>query len=326
MKKYLLLTLVLMLALALALTACGAPVEEDVPTDTDTDAATDTDADAVATQEIQVGTSNVYFTAPADYQKGEMTQEDTEEGMVAYYFSENDLMDFDLYYWAKATDETLESAIAEETEGEVATVEFNGINFVSYNDTEDSVDGTFPTVTYIMEDGDYFVEFVFWLDGDDAEAKVNDIMNTVELREAEDTAAENQIRLGTSDLYITVDKAFTKGEMIREDTDLCMVAYYKSEETLLDFDVYYWAKGTDETLESTAALEQEEFQAEIVDREINGIATKYYNAEAEESVDGTFPTLTYIIDDGDYLAEIVFWLDGDNAAEEAEAIISTLAH
>ncbi len=278
------------------------------------------------TKEIRVGTSNVYITAPADYEKGEMTIDETNYGMVAYYKSANDLMDFDLYYWAKATGETLESAAAEETTSEIKTTTINGIDFRYYNDIEDSVDGTFPTVTYIMEDGDYFVEFVFYIDGENAEKKIADIINSVTLKEDKNAkTGENLIRLGTSDLYITTEQAFEKGEITREDTDLCMVAYYKSQDTLLDFDVYYWAKGDGETLESTAALEQEEFGAEIFDRDINGIATKYYNVESEDSVDGAFPTLTYIIDDGDYLAEIVFWLDGEAAAEEAEAIISTLS-
>ncbi len=278
------------------------------------------------TQELRVGTSNVYITVPAEYEKGDMTIDDTNYGMVAYYKSANDLMDFDLYYWAKATGETLEDAVAEETTNEVKTTTVNGIDLFYYNDIEDSIDGTFPTITYIMEDGDYFVELVFYVDGENAEQKIADIVNTITIKE--DTTAktgENLIRLGTSDLYITTDNAFEKGEITREDTDLCMVAYYKSEATLLDFDVYYWAKGTGETLESTAALEEAEFDAEINSRDINGIATKYYNAQSEESADGAFPTLTYIIDDGDYLAEIVFWLDGEGTAEEAEAIISTLS-
>ena len=309
MKKYV--ALLLALAMAMVLAACGTPAEKENG----------------ETKEIQVGTSNVYLTIPADYQLGEMTEEDTSEGQVAYYYSENDLLDFDLYYWAKADGETLDSAAAEETEEKVSTAEFNGISFVFYNDKEESDGKSYPTVTYIMEDGDYFVEFVFWLDGKNAEAKAKDIMATVALKEGEkETLTGNKIRLGTSDLVITTDKVFTEGELTSEDTDEQQVGYYKSEETLLDFDVYYWAKGDGETLESTAAAEAEEYQSEAKSRVINGIATMYYNVEAEESDDGTFPTLTYIIDNGDYLAEIVFWLDGDDAAAEAEAIISTLTH
>ena len=112
--------------------------------------------------------------------------------------------------------------------------------------------------------------------------------------------------------------------MTREDTDLCQVAYYASDDCLVDFDLYYWAKGDGETLESTAALEADEFDAEIFDREINGIQTKFYTAASEESADGEFATITYIIDDGDYLAEVVFWLDGDAPDDVVETIISTL--
>ena len=283
---------------------------------------------AEGTQEIRIGTSNFYFTAPADYVKGEMSAEDTNLGQVAYYFTENSLVDFDLYYWAKATDETLESAIAEETEGEIASAEFGGVAFLYYY-TEEEADGeTFKTVTYMAEDGEYFVELVFWLDGEDAEAKVGEMMNTIAVKEDTDAkTGEGLIRLGTSDLYVTAAKAYEKGEMLRADTDECQVAYFCSEETTLDFDVYYWAKGTEESLESNAAEEAAAFETEAADREINGIATKYYYAEEQvEGEETSYRTLTYIIDDGEYLAEIVFWLDGETAEAEAEAIISSLNH
>lgn len=277
-----------------------------------------------ATQEIRVGTSNVYFTAPASYQKGPMSIEDTDEGQVAYYKSNEDLLDFDLYHWAKATDETIESAVAEETDSDAQPAKYNNIDFLWYDDVEESDGQSYATKTYITEDSDYFVEFVFWADGESADKKIDDIMNTVTIKKDNGKTGEGIIRIGTSDLYLSSDKGYEKSEMTREDTDLCQVAYYKSANSLVDFDLYYWAKGDGETLESTAAAEGEEFKAEIKDRVINGIDTKYYNAKAEESEDGSFPTLTYIIDDGDYLAEVVFWLDGETAQADAEAIISTL--
>lgn len=299
----------LVLALVLALSSVGVLAEGE-------------------TQELRAGTSDVYFFAPVGYEKGAMNEEDTNLGQVAYYKSANELMDFDIYYWAKATDETVEMAFAEETDEEIAVAEFNGITFLYYYDVEQFAgeDESFKTVTYIMDDGDYFVEFVFWLDGENAEEKVKAIMETVTMKiDTEARTDEGLIRLGTSDLYIAPEKAYVKGDIHRAETDECMVAYYKSEETLLDFDVYYWAKATDETLESTAAKECEEFSAEAADREINGIATKYYYAE--EEYEGEFyKTLTYIIDDGEYLAELVFWLDGEGAEAEAEQIIGTLMH
>ena len=276
------------------------------------------------TKEIQVGTSGVYITVPASYEKGAMSAADTDEGQVAYYASNKDLIDFDLYYWAKATGETLESAVAEETENEIQSGKFGGIDFLYYNDVEEADGNSYPTTTYVMEKGDYFVEFVFWADGADAMAKIEKIMNTVKVKDDAGKTGENLIRIGTSDLYFTTHKAYAKGEITREDTDLCQVAYYASDDSLVDFDLYYWAKGDGETLESTAASESEEFNAEIFDREINGIKTKFYTAAAEESEDGIFSTITYIIDDGDYLAEVVFWLDGEAPEDEVETIISTL--
>ena len=274
-------------------------------------------------KEIRVGTSDIYITIPASYEKGPMSIEDTDEGQVAYYKSDKDLIDFDLYHWAKATDENLASAVAEETENEIKSGKFGEADFLYYNDVEEADGESYPTTTYVTENGDYFVEFVFWADGADAMSKIEKMMNTVKVKKSTPKTGENLIQLGTSDLYVTTPVAFTKGEMTREDTDLCQVAYYLYDDASVDFDVYYWAKGDGETLESTAALEEEEFSVKCADREINGIKTKYYNAT--EEIDGeTYTTTTYIIDDGDYLAELVFWLDGDKPEDTVESIISSL--
>lgn len=50
----------------------------------------------------------------------------------------------------------------------------------------------------------------------------------------------------------------------------------------------------------------------------------YYTAE-EESDAQTYETVTYITEDGDYLVEIVFWLDGENAVDESDTIVATLS-
>ena len=47
--------------------------------------------------------------------------------------------------------------------------------------------------------------------------------------------------------------------------------------------------------------------------------------DAVEESDGTeYPTATYIVEDGSDFVEIVFWLDGENAAETVASIIETL--
>ena len=105
-----------------------------------------------------------------------------------------------------------------------------------------------------------------------------------------------------------------------------MVAYMQSAETLLDFDVYQFSKdGYAEELAQFAAEEAEDYEAiEVVtDGEINGIACAWYRAE-ETYEDETYTTLTYVFEDGDDYVEIIFWLDGEEAEAEAQAIIETL--
>ncbi|MCQ2508438.1 MAG: hypothetical protein MJ097_06590, partial [Dorea sp.] len=111
-----------------------------------------------------------------------MTAEDTSDSQVGYFYSDDSKVDFDVYQWAKAADETLEDAAKEEAEkfgAEVRDSVINDISFVYYEATEES-DGTeYPTVTYIAEDGDNFVEIVFWMDGDDSPAEVDAIISTI---------------------------------------------------------------------------------------------------------------------------------------------------
>ena len=61
----------------------------------------------------------------------------------------------------------------------------------------------------------------------------------------------------------------------------------------------------------------------VYDSSVNGIDVAWYRAV--ETYDGKdYATLTYALEDGDSYVEIAFWLDGENAEAEAQAIIRTL--
>ena len=45
----------------------------------------------------------------------------------------------------------------------------------------------------------------------------------------------------------------------------------------------------------------------------------------EESDGADYNTVTFIVEDGDNFVEIVFWLDGENAADIVDAIIGSIA-
>ncbi len=322
MKKYLALVLALVMIVS-CFAACGG----NTKTETSTEAPTEQTSEKTEGNVIALGNSGLTITTEKKYEKGEISAEDTDENQVAYYKSEETTVDFDVYEWAKATDETLAAAIAEEAkefEAEAKETEINGFAAAYYNATEESEGKEYKTVTYMIDNGDEFVEIVFWLDGENAEAEVNAIIATLAKAADAEKAEDGVIELGNSGLKITPEKKYEKGEISAEDTDENQVAYYKSEETTVDFDVYEWAKATDETLAAAIAEEAKEFDAEAKETEINGIAAAYYNA-TEESEGKEYKTVTYMIDNGDEFVEIVFWLDGENAEAEVDAIIATLA-
>ena len=299
------------LALALVLTVCSFAM-----------------AEGIAAQDIAIGTSGLTMKADISYVKGEITSEDTDESQVAYYYSEEIAVDFDIYQWAKAEGETLESAAVEEAAeygAECAAIEVNGIPAYFYEAVEESEGAEYTTYNYMFENGDVFVEIVFWMDGENAEVYVGAMVDSITvLYEAEIADEGNVITLGTSSLKIALPFVYMKGEITIEDTEENQVAYYYSEECTVDFDVYQWAKAEGETLADAVTEEAAEYEAEAGITEINGFEVAYYTA-TEESEGTDYNTVTFIVEDGDDFVEIVFWLDGENATDIVDAIIGSIA-
>lgn len=290
--------------------------------------AASTCAFAEETQVIELGSSGLTMTIPAGYVQGEITAEDTDDTQVAYYVSEESLVDFDIYQWAIADGETLVSAATEEAatfDAEAVETEFNGVSCMYYEAVEESEGVEYPTVSYMLENGDFFTEVVFWLDGENASAEVEAMISTVTAAESGEITKEGtEIILGTSSLKITTPFVYTAGEITAEDTDESQVAYYASEDSLVDFDVYQWAKAEDETLETVAADEAAEFDAEVETLTIGDLTVMKYNA-VEESDGVEYTTATFITEDGSDFVEVVFWLDGEDAEEYVASIIDTLS-
>ena len=133
-------------------------------------------------------------------------------------------------------------------------------------------------------------------------------------------------QLGTSVYTVEIPESFTEGELTEEDIADDQVAYMQSPDSLLDFDVYQFGKADyPEKLADYAAAEAKEYNATevVTDGKINGIDAAWYRA-TETYEDVEYTTLTYVLEDGDQYVEIAFWLDGENAEQEAQAIIDTL--
>lgn len=154
MKKIAVLTFVLVLALVLA--ACG---------------------NATSTR---LGTSAYSIVLPEGYAP---TNDDFAEDQVAYYFKDDNSVDFDVYQWAKGDQYTLEGeakAYAAEYDSVAEAVTVNGNKGWKYVSVEDFEGESYTVINYMFEDDTYIVELCFWTVGTDAEdAVVNDIINTL---------------------------------------------------------------------------------------------------------------------------------------------------
>lgn len=154
MKQIVILALALMLVLSLA--ACG------------------------NTKPTQLGTSDFTIVLPDGYASAE---DDFDEDQVAYFYKDDNSIDFDVYQWEKGDEYTLESEanyFAAEYGAVAEAVTVNGINGMKYVSAEDYEGNTYTVVNYMFEDDTYIVEICFWTVDNDAEYKaVDEIINTL---------------------------------------------------------------------------------------------------------------------------------------------------
>ena len=154
MKKFAILMLVL--ALVFAFAACG----NAKPT--------------------QLGSSDYSIVLPAGYAS---TDDDFEEDQIAYFYKDDNSLDFDVYQWEKGDLYTLEGeakAFAAVYGAEAETVTVNGINGWKYVSVEEFEGNSYTVVNYMFEDDTYIVEICFWTIDTEAEyAVVDEIIGTL---------------------------------------------------------------------------------------------------------------------------------------------------
>lgn len=156
MRRFL--TFMLALVMLLSLVACGAGKKN----------------------EIMLGTSDFSIILPAGYEK---TDDDLDEDQIAYYYKDDDSIDFDVYQWDKGNQYTLESeaeyyAAQYGTKAEPVVV--NGINGMKYLSVEEYDGFSYTVVNYMFEDEDSIVELCFWtIDTDEEYAAVDEIIQTL---------------------------------------------------------------------------------------------------------------------------------------------------
>ena len=283
-------------------------------------------------QVINLGTSGLAMVIDSSYVKSAIDDDDTSQGEVGYYASEKYETDFDIYQWGKADEVTLASVAAEEaalydteyTKTEYTETEINGIPACCFDSVDEFEGVEYKVTVVILLNGDTFAEIIFWMGSEEGEANVKEMISTISaIKSGEMSTGGRIIRLGNTSLKITTPYVYTKSGLNTDDTSDAQVAYYVSEETYVDFDVYQWAKYEGETLADAAAEEAAQYGAEPMETEINGIYLAYYRTVAE-SEGYEYDTVTYMAEDGDTIVEIVIWLAGENAEETADAIIGSI--
>ena len=139
------------------------------------------DADNKLT-DISLGTTGFIISIPSDYYNGEVTKEERKDDQIAYYRSDDHLMDFDVYQFGKegmTLREYAESEAEEYKADKVEEVMYNGVSMMLYYSQEEYDGKLYRVSNYIFENDTDFVELSFWLDGDDAEDIVQQILFSI---------------------------------------------------------------------------------------------------------------------------------------------------
>ena len=314
---------VILMLLTAAFLGSAAAYADAAPAAEKEDASTpQTDADVELIQ-LQLGSSNYSVSIPRAYRNGEVTIEEVQANQVAYYFSPDSEMDFDIYQFPRPYPEM---SLAEYTKklaadfngSKARTRTVNGIEVGTYQSREFYDGIEYDVMSALIEDGEDYVEVVFWLDGENAEQEATAILNTLSEVKTFD------LRLGTLPFCMSVPEGYRLGD----ESEQVAVSkgqswYYYSENSPLDFDVYQWKK-EGYTLEKYAIEEARAYEAERLDfRTVNDVFLAYYHSY-EEYEGEMYPVANYLIEDGNYFMKISFWLDGEIAVRQADRILSTL--
>lgn len=113
-------------------------------------------------EKTQLGTSKVFIELPEGFVE---TEDEFDEDQVAYYYKDDQSIDFDVYQWAKNDTYVLEEEAAyfAAEYGTTATeVTVNGIPGMQYISTEEYEGAEYTVINYMFDDGENIVELCFW--------------------------------------------------------------------------------------------------------------------------------------------------------------------
>lgn len=132
---------------------------------------------------IQLGTSKLYIELPEGYKE---TDDDFDEDQVAYYYKDDNSIDFDIYQWNKEDKYTLEKEVnffSSQYNSTPSSININGISGFKYITEEVYDNNKYTVINYMFEDNESIVEISFWTINTDKELKdVENIINTLTIK------------------------------------------------------------------------------------------------------------------------------------------------
>ena len=128
----------------------------------------------------KIGSSDFSIVLPEGYVS---TEDEFDEDQIAYYFKDDQSIDFDVYQWDKEGKYTMmEEALyfASEYNAAAEEIEINGINGMKYISKETFNDNEYTVVNYMFEDEESIIELSFWtIDTEEEYKAVDEIISTI---------------------------------------------------------------------------------------------------------------------------------------------------
>lgn len=134
-----------------------------------------------ATEKTEIlGETSFSIILPAGYK---LTKDvEAEEDQIAYYYKDDDSIDFDVYAWEKENYVLKDEAeyYASEYNSTANEISLNGINGYVYISKEVYDEVEWTVYNYLFEDNKYIIEISFWTDNSEKElADVTAILSTL---------------------------------------------------------------------------------------------------------------------------------------------------
>ena len=131
-------------------------------------------------KERKIWTSEYSIILPEGYDE---TEDEFDEDQIAYYFKDDQSIDFDVYQWDKEGKYTLKEEaayFASEYNTTAEEIEINGISGMKYISKEVFDDNEYTVVNYMFEDEKSIIELSFWtIDTEEEYKAVDKIINTI---------------------------------------------------------------------------------------------------------------------------------------------------